>query len=83
MDAEYLTPAEVARRWGVSRDKVAAWIRRGQLRAINMATEAGRRPRWRIPISAIDDFEALREARGALPQRARVRRAMQGVPRFV
>jgi hypothetical protein len=61
----YLTPPEVAARYGVDANKVVAWIRSGQLRAINTATKAGGRPRYRISPAAVALFEA---ARTTVPQ---------------
>jgi len=36
--------------------KVLGWIRRGELRAVNGADQNGKRPRWRIPPEALDEF---------------------------
>ena len=56
--------AEVARRFGVSLDKVAAWIRSGELCAINLATNArGRRPRFVVDEADLAVFEASRAAK--------------------
>lgn len=41
-----MTPREVARRYRVSPDKARAWIRKGELRAVNTATGLGGKPRW-------------------------------------
>lgn len=59
--ATYLTPPQYAARLGVPPDKVVAWIRRGELQAMNMAESPnGERPRFRISPQAIEDFERLR-----------------------
>lgn len=55
-----LTPPEVARQWGVSIDKVLTWIRSGELRAVNLATRLSGRPRYRIDINDLRDFEQRR-----------------------
>ena len=55
-----LTPPEVARQWGVSIDKVLTWIRTGELRAVNLATRLSGRPRYRIDINDLRDFEQHR-----------------------
>lgn len=55
-----LTPPEVARQWGVSVDKVLTWIRSGELRAVNLATRLSGRPRYRIDINDLRDFEQRR-----------------------
>ncbi len=59
-DKTKLTPPELARLWGISPDKVLTWIRRGELRAINVATTRNGRPRYLIDIDDIRSFEARR-----------------------
>lgn len=58
-----LTPPEVARRWGVSSDKVRSWIENGELRAINLAARLRGRPRYRIDLADLLAFERVREAK--------------------
>jgi excisionase family DNA binding protein len=41
----YRTPPEIARRLGVGPEKVLAWIRSGELAAVNLATTRHGRPR--------------------------------------
>ncbi len=60
--AALLTPPDLARRWGVSPDKIRAWIESGELRAINLAARLGGRPRWRIDPAAVAEFEERRRA---------------------
>jgi excisionase family DNA binding protein len=55
-----LTPPEVARLWGISPDKVLAWIRSGELRAINAAMSTRGRPRYLIDVKDLEDFENRR-----------------------
>jgi excisionase family DNA binding protein len=62
-----LTPPEVAARWGVSADKVLAWIRNGELRAVNAATRAHGRPRWLVDLADLEVFEQRRAARPVQP----------------
>jgi hypothetical protein len=69
-----LTPADVARRYGISEDKVVVWIRSGELRAINVATSRSGRPRWRIDPADLTVFESLR---AAIPEKSQVRRRRQ------
>ena len=59
----YLTPPQYAKRLGVDPAKVVAWIKRGELRAVNVATNASGRPRYRIPVDSICEFEQRRSAR--------------------
>lgn len=68
-----LTPPEVARRYRISAEKVLAWIRSGELRAINVATRTSGRPRYRITAEGLADFEERRAAQ-ATPQRQATRR---------
>ncbi len=68
------TPSELARRYGVSPDKVLAWIRAGELRAVNVATRCTGRPRYVILPEAISAFEAARSV-APPPRVARKRRA--------
>jgi len=55
-----LTPPEVAERLGVAPEKVVAWIRKGELRAINVANRGCVRPRYSISPEALEDFENSR-----------------------
>lgn len=56
-----LTPPEVAEMWGVSNDKILAFIRSGELRAINAATPGrSQRPRYLIDLDDLADFERRR-----------------------
>ena len=54
------TPPEIARKWGISVDKILTWIRSGELKAINAATRLGGRPRYLISLEALDSFERSR-----------------------
>ena len=65
-----VTPPQLARRWGVSRDKVLAWIRSGELRAINVANGAADRPRYLIDAKDVALFEA-RRAEKPMPKTGR------------
>jgi hypothetical protein len=68
-----LSPSEIAKRYACDTHKVLGWIRRGELRALNVATTAGGRPRWRITEEALAVFEASR-AVAPLPRLTRSRR---------
>jgi transposase len=57
-----LTVRDVARRYRVSPDKVRAWIRRGELRAINTAMVLCGKPRWVVLPDALTEFERRRDA---------------------
>lgn len=65
-----MTPPELAKRWGISQDKVLTWIRSGELTATNIATRRGGRPRYLIGNEDIQAFEARRAVQHA-PKRTR------------
>jgi hypothetical protein len=77
-----LTPPELAAQWGLSADKIIEWIRRGELRAINVATRAGRRPRFLIDLIDIAEFEARRQFVPSAPAPRRKRRTTDGIVEF-
>jgi excisionase family DNA binding protein len=78
-----LTPPVVARILGVDPSKVLGWIRRGELRAVNVATSSGGRPRWRIAPSDLKAFLQRRQSRApVVPQPRRRRRKREGVTEF-
>ena len=53
-----LTPPEVARQLRVDVHAVLAWIKSGELRAVNCAVNRnGKRPRWRIDADDLAQFE--------------------------
>jgi hypothetical protein len=73
-----MTPGQYARLHGISVNKVLAWIGDGSLRATNLATVMGRRPRWRLHPADIAAFEAARSnAPTVTPQRRRRRAAAE------
>ncbi len=55
-----LTPPELARRWRVKPSKVLGFIRSGELRAFDVSSRPGGRPRFRIAIDAVIEFENRR-----------------------
>jgi excisionase family DNA binding protein len=65
----FLTPPAIAMLLRVSPDKILGWIRRGQIKAINVGN--GVRPRYRVSPQSLDDFLASREFK---PPSPRVRR---------
>ncbi len=52
MSKTYTTVKQIARELGIDAGKVLSWIHRGELKAINIATNSRGRPRWRIPAEA-------------------------------
>lgn len=69
-----ITPPELARRWGIDKAKVIAWIRSGELRAIDACTRRKTKPRYLIDLADIRTFEEAREVIPACPP-PRARRA--------
>lgn len=57
-----MTPPQIARRYGVSPDKVLTWIRTGELRAINVASKPDGRPRYVVDEADLMVFESRRQA---------------------
>ena len=57
-----LTPPAVARLWGVSPERVLAWVHSGELPAINAASKpGGPRPRYLIDVEDLNDFQRRRQ----------------------
>lgn len=71
---DYLTPGAVAKVLSLSKtDKVLAWIKTGELVAVNVAAKPGGKPRWRIASDELEKFLAKRSA-GSRHQFARRRK---------
>jgi excisionase family DNA binding protein len=71
------TVAEVAARYRVGEDKVRAWIRRGELAAVNVAGVLCARPQLRITPEALAAFEGRRTAAPPPKPSRRRRRAAE------
>jgi len=67
------TPREISESYSVTVDVVLAWIKSGQLRAVDVSRAAGGKPRWRIDPADLAAFEARRSS-VPLPKPARRRR---------
>ena len=78
--ARYMTPPEVADRYGVDPAKVIGWIRKGALRAVNVG-DGARRPRYRIAPADLAAFEASRTVTPPVP-RVRRRRVDPNIVQF-
>ena len=61
--------------WASTSRKLVAWIKGGELSAINVATKPGGRPRYRITPEALDAFLAVRSV---LPTPKASRRRAKG-----
>jgi hypothetical protein len=74
MPTRKLRPPEIARLYGVSPDKVITWIRSGELRAINIATRVGGRPRFLVDAADLAAFEIRRQSHSKMTTTQRPRR---------
>jgi hypothetical protein len=72
----FLTPPTIARLLGVGVDKVAAFIDRGELIAINTSLTGGR-PRWKIEPAA---FRRFLESRSNKPSQEVKPRRRKPIP---
>lgn len=66
------TTSQVAQQLGVDQGKVLDWIHSGQLVAINVATNSGGRPRWRVSQESLAEFLTRRKSQappGTRPRR--------------
>ncbi len=66
-----LTVAELARRLRVGEDKIRGWIRRGELRAINVAMSPCGKPRWVVSPESLAEFERRRTSSPPPPPKRR------------
>ena len=55
-----MKPRDVAGRYRVGVAKVHGWIKRGELRAVNVASDLNKRPQWAITAEAMAEFETRR-----------------------
>ena len=76
-----LTPPAVAKRYGVKSDRVIAWIRSGELRAIDVSSKGSKRPRFRIDPKDVEAFELQRSVTPA-KKVARARRKQARVTEY-
>lgn len=77
-----LTVCDLCDRYGVNEHTVLAWIRNGELRALNVGRRLGtKKPRWRVTPEALAAFEALRTPQPP-PPRTRRTRQTTFVPNF-
>jgi hypothetical protein len=77
-----LTPPELAAEYGIEPAKVLAWIKSGELRAVNIATKPTGRPRYRIDRADVLVFEQRRVAGPPAAKSGRRRRQDPGVIEF-
>jgi hypothetical protein len=72
------TVRDLCRRWKVGADKIRTFIRRGDLIAVNMATNLSGKPQWRITPESVSAFENRRTS-APPPQPARRRKRTPAV----
>lgn len=72
------TVTDLAKHWKVNRRKVLTFIASGELKAFDLS-QSGRKPRWRIKKTDVEDFEMNRLFR---KQRRRTQHAEQGAIDF-
>jgi len=66
---------DICERFAVGEYTVLGWIKRGELRAINVGrSPAAKKPRWRITQEALDAFELSRTATAPPPKTHRRKR---------
>jgi excisionase family DNA binding protein len=81
-DLRTYTVADLTERFGVGEHTVLAWIRSGELKAMNVGrTLGGKKPRWRISAEAVESFE-LRRTPAPAPVKARRKRRDASVIEF-
>lgn len=80
--AIYSTPPKVARRYCVAPETVLAWIRSGELHAIDVARRGCRRPRYRISEADLVEFEASRAVQPPAQPVRRRRSALAGIKQY-
>ena len=56
VDAEYMSPAAIAQKFKRRVNKIMEWIHSGELKAYNVASHLGGRPRWAIKATDFEDF---------------------------
>lgn len=82
-----LRPPEIARRYGVNIRKVLAWIRTGELVALDLSSRTSSRPRYSVTPEALEAFEKSRrvvpDGGESTTQRLRRRARTNGVKEFV
>ena len=62
IEQQKLTPPQVAAMWGTTQETIHAFIRSGELKAINFARPGcNQRPRYKIDIRDLEDFERRRQ----------------------
>lgn len=69
-----ISPPELAAMWGIGVGKILDWIHRGELRAIDVSSKQGGRPRYLIDLADVAAFETARSVQPPMPSARRNRR---------
>jgi excisionase family DNA binding protein len=78
---EFFSPPEVAEILRVSHSKILTWIAAGELRASDLASHRGQRPRWKVSRADLESFLARRSTT-APPEPRRRRRSQDNVTQY-
>lgn len=66
------TVNDLCERYSVTEHTILAWIRSGELSAMNVGrTPGAKKPRWRITEAALQAFELLRSSEAPAPKPVR------------
>ena len=69
---------DLCQRWKIGADKIRAFLRRGELLAVNVAANLSGRPQWRITPESVEAFEQRRSS-APPPKPPRRKRGQKGV----
>ena len=66
---------DICDKFAVGEHTVLGWIRRGELKAINVSRKPTGRPKWRVTQEALQEFELARTPTPTPPRTRRRKRA--------
>lgn len=72
---------DLCERFAIGEHTILGWIKRGELKAINVSRKQGGRPKWRITEEALAAFEQLRTPTPT-PSQTRRKRQSDTVTKF-
>ena len=81
-EQQWLSPPQIAELLGVAHLKILRFIRNGELRAFDLSSRRGERPRWKISPSDLESFLARRAATPPPTPVRRKRKRTDGVIQF-
>jgi excisionase family DNA binding protein len=74
---------DLCERFGIGEHTILAWIRCGELRAVNVGRSLrAKKPRWRITAEALAAFEQQRTPAPPLPRTRRKRQPADIIQRY-